>query len=74
MEILGLEYSVIEGDVLDLKEVFAEQLLLEMPDRFVCADDCMGLCVECGRKKDHAECDCGEDDIDPRWAALKNLK
>ncbi len=74
LEIMGLEYSVIDGDTLDLTEVFSEQLLTEMPDRFVCAADCEGLCPECGRRKDSDECDCGEKGIDPRWAALKNLK
>lgn len=74
LEILGLEYSVIDRDQLDLNEVFTEQLLIEMPDRFVCETGCRGLCPECGKRKDAGECDCGKSEIDPRWAALKNLK
>ena len=69
-----LDIDVLSGETLDLAEVVREQLLLEMPVQVFCSEDCNGLCERCGANLNIAECGCGEDDIDPRWAALKNLK
>ena len=74
LEIAGHDYSVCGTTELDLKKVFCEQLLLAIPDRFVCGDDCKGLCPDCGRRIEEDTCSCGSQEIDPRWAALKNLK
>lgn len=74
LDILGLDYLVLERYELDLKKVFAEQLLLAMPDKFVCEAGCSGICPECGRPKETGECVCKEESTDPRWAALKDIK
>lgn len=69
-----LELSVFDGEHIDLKEVAREQILLEEPEQTFCRSDCKGLCPTCGTDLNTGTCDCGKDDIDPRWAALKNLK
>ncbi|NNE65878.1 MAG: DUF177 domain-containing protein [Pyrinomonadaceae bacterium] len=74
LEILGLEYSVIESDELNLKDVFSENLLIAMPDGFSCAADCLGICPECGAKLEDSDCDCEKKSVDPRWAALSEIK
>jgi uncharacterized protein len=40
----------------------------------LCREDCKGICPECGIDRNTGECSCVADDIDPRWAALKNFK
>lgn len=69
-----LDIDVLESEELDIAEIVREQLLLEMPEQVFCSPDCKGLCDRCGVNLNIAECSCGEEDIDPRWAALKNLK
>ncbi|MDH3529219.1 MAG: DUF177 domain-containing protein, partial [Acidobacteriota bacterium] len=36
LDVRGLEYSLIETEQLNLREVFEEHLLLAIPDKFVC--------------------------------------
>lgn len=69
-----LDASVHQDNLLDLAEVIREQILLALPDRPLCGTDCRGLCPTCGADKNLIDCTCGEDEIDPRWAALKGLK
>ena len=66
--------SVFDGEAIDVDEIVKEQILLAVPTRMLCREDCKGICPECGVDKNKGECQCVTDDIDPRWAALKNLK
>ncbi|PYS67386.1 MAG: hypothetical protein DMF69_23170, partial [Acidobacteria bacterium] len=50
-----------------------EQILLAVPSRSLCTENCKGFCPTCGADKNAGDCGCDEKDIDPRWAALKNL-
>jgi len=68
-----LSVSVFDGQAIDVDEVVKEQILLAVPTRMLCREDCKGICPECGMDLNLGECNCVKDDIDPRWAALKNL-
>jgi uncharacterized protein len=69
-----LEVSVFDGDSIDLDEIVREQILLALPARQLCRDDCKGLCPTCGKNLNNESCDCAHDDTDPRWAALADIK
>ena len=69
-----MSVSVFDGKAIDVDEIVKEQILLAVPTRMLCREDCKGICPECGIDKNTGECQCVTDDIDPRWAALKNLK
>jgi uncharacterized protein len=69
-----LTVSVIEGNEIDLAELVREQILLNLPEQVFCREDCKGLCEKCGANRNLIDCNCNEKEIDPRWAALKNLK
>jgi uncharacterized protein len=71
-EDLGL--SVFDGEAIDLDELVREQVLLAMPPRMLCAEECRGLCPVCGADKNREECACEVREIDPRWAGLARLK
>ena len=67
------ESSRLEGALLDLEPVLRDSVVLTLPFRPLCRDDCPGLCVECGaRLADDPDHQHGEV-IDPRWAALSTL-
>ena len=65
--------SVFDGETIDVDEIVKEQILLAVPTRMLCREDCKGICPECGIDRNTGECNCVTNDIDPRWAALKNL-
>jgi uncharacterized protein len=69
-----MSVAVFDGEAIDVDEIMKEQILLAVPTRMLCREDCKGICPECGIDKNTGECQCVTDDIDPRWAALKNLK
>jgi uncharacterized protein len=58
---------------LDLAPVVREDMFLSMPIRALCRPDCKGLCPNCGQNWNEADCDCEEDERDPRLAILNQL-
>lgn len=68
-----LDEQLVIGGRVDLLDVVREQILLAMPDQIYCREDCRGLCPKCGENRNLIDCNCADDEIDPRWAALKNL-
>jgi uncharacterized protein len=67
------ELPELEGDLIDLEPVLRDALVLALPLRPLCRDDCPGLCAECGARlaDDPAH---GHEAADPRWAALQGLR
>jgi uncharacterized protein len=73
LEANDLEVGFLTESVLDLADVAAEQVLLALPIRIVCDDDCAGLCPQCGANRNVANaCTC-EPEMDPRWQALRDV-
>ncbi len=69
-----LNTDVLNGDMLDLKGVVREQILLNLPTQIFCTQDCKGLCQKCGANRNLINCECEEKEADPRWSALRNIK
>lgn len=64
------EVSHLVDDLLDLQPVVRDAVVLALPQVPLCAEDCAGLCPDCGRKWAELEPGHGHEKIDPRWAAL----
>ncbi len=58
---------------LDISQRVRDALVLEIPLKPLCGEDCRGLCSLCGANLNDGECDCKPDKSDERWDALKNL-
>jgi uncharacterized protein len=69
-----LEYGFYEGEIIDLDPVLFEQILLQMPMRVLCRDECRGLCTHCGINLNTGSCSCRDDHMDERLAVLKSFK
>ena len=54
------EFILLEDGCLDLAELVRTQVLLELPTRFLCRPDCMGLCPKCGKNLNTGRCGCPE--------------
>ena len=69
-----MDFSTYDGDRIDLDEIVREQILLALPTRQLCAEDCKGLCPSCGANLNEKACGCEQQQTDPRWSALEALK
>ena len=49
------------GHVLELDDAVRTALLLELPSRVLCKEDCKGLCSQCGQDLNINECSCQKD-------------
>ncbi|HZK33203.1 MAG TPA: DUF177 domain-containing protein [Tissierellaceae bacterium] len=58
---------------LNLKEYIIEQIILSLPMKIICKEDCKGLCLKCGINLNNSQCDCVYEDIDPRLEKLKDF-
>lgn len=52
------EYIVAENDCVDFNQVALSDLLLSLPSKMLCKDDCKGLCMVCGCDLNESECRC----------------
>jgi len=65
------ELGFYQGEGLLLDDVAKEQVLLALPMRSLCREDCKGLCPHCGCNRNTETCSCGTVAVDPRWEKLK---
>jgi uncharacterized protein len=68
-----LDTGFYEGEELDINELMKEQILLNIPMKPLCSDECLGICIHCGTNLNKKKCDCVTDDSDPRFSSLKEL-
>lgn len=52
------EYIVADGESIELNEIAVTDLLLQLPTKNLCKDDCKGLCMICGCDLNESECNC----------------
>ena len=67
------DYAIIEDGFLDMDEPVLCQLEMEVPVRFLCDEDCLGLCQHCGKNLNDGPCNCKKNEIDPRLEPLRAL-
>jgi uncharacterized protein len=64
-------FSIDENHELDLTEAIQQYVLLAVPMKPLCRQDCAGLCPGCGQNLNRGPCHCLPEEADPRWAELK---
>lgn len=69
----NLSVAYYEGDRIDLGEEVRQSIILALPMKPVCREDCLGLCSHCGRNLNKEKCGCKEEEIDERLAKLGKL-
>ncbi len=67
------EIGYYEKSGLPLEDVVREQVLLTLPGRTLCREDCKGLCPHCGADRNATECACDNTVADSRWSALASI-
>ena len=66
------ELFLLEGDEIDLSDILSTCFILDMETKFLCSEDCKGLCDRCGSNLNLGPCGCRKQ-IDPRFAVLEQL-
>jgi uncharacterized protein len=72
--VAGPDGYVLDAGLLDLEPALRDALVLELPLSPLCAEDCQGLCSECGVRLADAPPGHGHDVRGPMWAALKDVR
>ena len=67
------EIILVEDYKLDLYELVYTEVVLAMPNKHLCREDCKGICQECGKNLNDGPCGCATKTGDPRLAALRKL-
>ena len=58
---------------LELDDIVISDILLSLPQKNLCKDDCKGLCQICGKNLNEGDCSCEKREIDPRLEMLKQF-
>ena len=69
-----LALSFFSGSEIDLEPLVSEQMILSLPTRALCRDECQGLCAKCGADRNGGDCGCEQGSPDPRLAILREWK
>lgn len=67
------EKDYIDGYNLDVDKLVFSEILLSMPRKILCKEDCKGLCLVCGANLNIAECGCDRSVLDPRMSVFKDI-
>lgn len=66
------EIRQLNGDEIILDDILYEALMLDLPLKLLCNDECKGLCAQCGCNLNEKQCTCSQP-LDPRWGVLGEL-
>ena len=67
------DYILLDQYRLDLDDLVLADVLLELPYKSLCREDCRGLCPMCGKNLNEGLCGCNRKSVDPRLAVLGQL-
>lgn len=67
------DFLFYEGNTIDLTDAVRESLLMAVPMKALCREDCRGFCAQCGSNLNQKECDCTSVQVDPRLQVLEKL-
>jgi uncharacterized protein len=69
-----MEVAFYDGVLFDVDLMVLEQIELAMPMRFICGEECKGLCYICGADLNTSACSCEREQSDSRLAALLEFR
>ncbi len=64
---------VIPDKQLNVDELIMTEVVLNIPTKHLCREDCKGVCQQCGKNLNDGDCSCKKENGDPRLAVLKQL-
>lgn len=67
------EVIFIEGEAIEINDIIKNNIILSLPIKKLCKEDCKGLCQHCGENLNITSCNCEKNIVDPRLEKLKDL-
>lgn len=67
------EFIYLNDTLLNLDDYIWSQVVISLPMKILCNNDCKGLCPQCGVDLNTQSCNCMDNTIDPRLEKLKEL-
>ncbi len=65
------DIHIFEGNRIKLDDIILESVLLAIPMKSICHENCRGLCSICGTNLNKHNCACKPETLDPRLGVLK---
>ena len=69
-----LEIDFYAGEEIEVSPLVQDQVLLSLPPKVVCREECRGLCPRCAKNLNREACQCHEKVVDLRLAPLRNFR
>lgn len=69
-----MDTIVLAEPVIDVFDVLEQQAFLAVPMKKLCSEECLGLCLKCGKNLNRKQCLCDKGPPSSPFAVLKNLK
>ncbi len=63
----------VEGYQLNVEDLMYYEIIINLPTKVLCKEDCKGICRVCGQNLNERECGCDTFVPDPRMAAIKDI-
>lgn len=67
------EQPYLQGYNLDVDQLVRDELLLNLPMKVLCNEDCKGICNRCGANLNYETCDCDRSSLDPRMSVIQDI-
>lgn len=76
VELSAEEMGIIlfHGEEIDLREAVQDQVVMALPLRPLCSEECRGLCPQCGADLNQGDCGCAPLAFNPKFGTLKDFK
>lgn len=67
------EQTYVKGYNLDVDELVCNEILLSLPMKVLCDENCKGICNRCGANLNYETCDCDTRSLDPRMSVIQEI-
>jgi len=66
-----IQFLPYDANYIDLDEDIRQYIMLAIPVKLLCKEDCLGICPICGANRNETKCNCEIQEVDPRWDKLR---
>ena len=67
------EQPYVSGNYLDVDQLVRNELLLNLPMKVLCNENCKGICNRCGANLNYESCSCEDSGLDPRMSVIQDI-
>ena len=63
----------IDENELDIEKLVYNEVLINLPMKILCSENCKGICNRCGANLNSQTCDCDTTELDPRMSKIRDI-